>query len=381
MKSAIHGFVTLALCVAASSPARAETVVLNDPRGDDHGPGTYIHPATDGFRPGTFDLTRLTLERTGRGVTVTATFAASPQAVRIRSNRDDPGQDAFMPMVDIYVAAGPAPGTGHRDLLPGRRVRPSGGYGWDQAVVISATPDRLRTHYARVAPDLAADTCFPLGARVVGRNLRVFVPGRCLPADLSKSMFLVLVSGLGPGAGLGRFLMADGETPRPEAGDPYIREVGPNAGLCNIWEDGVGRSPCTFGGCRPCGWHPWVLDAIVPEGLRQEALLADYSKKDDRLAALPFVDVRGRSASPMGTGKNAAPAPATEPRHPVVSTRKRQITIRVKDGIAAGTLGALVCPGDKPGGTVVVRGMVAGFTVLEKVGDDSPPCKGAEVEF
>lgn len=381
MKSTASILVALIVPLAALSPARAEKVVLTDPSGDDHGPGTYIHPATDGFRPGTFDLTKLSMERTGEGVTITATFATSPQEVLVRTNRDDPGRKAFMPVVDIYVAENPAPGSGRRDLLPGRRVCTAGEFGWDRAVVVSATPDLLKSHYGRVVPEAAADTCFPLGARVMGRNLRVFVPGRCLPDDLSSSLFLVLVSGLGPGAGLGRFLMADGETPRPEAGDPYIREVGPNAGLCNIWEDGVGRSPCTFGGCRPCGWHPWVLDAVIPDGHRQEALLGDYSKKDGRLAALPFVDARGHTPSPVGVRKAAKSETPPEPRHPVVSVRERQVTIRVDTRVPAGTLGALVCPGNTPGGTVVVRGEAAGFTVLEKVGDDSPPCEGAEVEF
>ena len=47
----------------------------------------------------------------------------------------------------------------------------------------------------------------------------------------------------------------------------------------------------------------------------------------------------------------------------------------------AGTLGAIICPGEQPGGSVVVKGEAAGFVVIEKVGDDTPPCEGGVVIF
>lgn len=379
--SAMLRTVPLSLLLALSAPfaASAETVTLEDPLGDDHGPGSYVHPAVDGFRPGTFDLRKIRFARKGRGVTLSATFAATPQWVSVRSSRDDPGRRVFMPVIDIYTASSPKAGSGHRALLPGRRVGIAGRFGWDRAIVVSASPDLLEAHYSRVAPGLAADTCFPRGVKTVGRTLQVFIPGRCLPEDLDSAWFLVLVSGLGPGSGLGQFLREDDDR-SPEAGDRYIREVGPNTGLCNVWEDGLGRSPCTFGGCKPCGWHPWVLDVMVPAGTEQETLLGDYSRKDRRLAALPFLDARGNGAArpPVEKTKNPGFLP---PRHRVVSVRGRQFTIQADSALPAGTIGALICPGEKPGGTVVTRGEAAGFVVLEKVEDDTPLCDGAEVEF
>ena len=41
-------------------PAKAETLVfeMDDPTGDDNGPGTYVYPTNDVFQPGVFDLTK-----------------------------------------------------------------------------------------------------------------------------------------------------------------------------------------------------------------------------------------------------------------------------------------------------------------------------------
>jgi len=364
-----------------STTALARGIVLTDPAGDDHGPGTYVHPASVGFRPGTFDLREVSFERTAGGVTIKVSFAISPQVVKVRTNRDDPGRDVFMPVIDIYTASNPSAGSGHDSVLPGRRIALSGGFGWDRAVVISALPDLLRSHYGRAVPSLAADTCFPTGVRLLGRTIRAFVPDRCLHGDLESIYFLVIVTGLGPGAGFGDFLRRTPGDHAPDAVDPFVREVTADAGTCNVWEDGVGRTPCTFGGCRPCGWHPFVLDAIVPSGMDQEDLLGTYSKGQTRLASLPFTTASGDKAPSFGPAENSG----TEPKHglrlKVSSVRGRQISIRKFKDLDAGTIGALVCPGERPGGTVVVKGEAAGFIVLEKVGDDTPPCSNASVEF
>ncbi len=49
-----------ALSSAIIMPAKAETLVfeMNDPIGDDNGPGTYVYPTNDVFQPGVFDLTK-----------------------------------------------------------------------------------------------------------------------------------------------------------------------------------------------------------------------------------------------------------------------------------------------------------------------------------
>lgn len=367
-RAVIVGFAAVVL--APGVPA-ARPIVLEDPTGDDRGPGSYVCPAADGMRPGSFDVRRVSLDASSDPVEVAVTFARAVETVEARFGRDRPAVRVFHPVVDLYMEA---PGGGaHRDLLPGRRVAPAAGRGWDRAVVVSAVPDLLAAHYTREVPDLAADACFARGVRVVGATLFARVPRRCFPDRLESAGFLVVVTGLGPGAGFGDVIL---DRPRtPDAPDPFVREVQEQPGHCGVWE-GTGASPCWCGGCRPCAWHPFVFDAIVPRGASQEALLSDYSEAGKRLAALPFVTAGG---DPMPEGP--PPAPPTGPRHPALSIRGRQVSIRPGPGsYPPGTIGAIICPGERPGGTAVVTGEAGGFLVLEK-SDDAPVCPGAVIEF
>ncbi len=361
---------TVLAALVAARGTGARPIVFEDPAGDDHGPGTYVCPAADGMRPGWADLRRVSVDVTRDSVSIVVTFARAVEQVEVRFGRDRPAMRVFHPVVDLYVRA---PGGGdHRDLLPGRRVAAAGG--WDRAVVLSAVPDLLKAHYARVVPDLAADTCFARRVRVVGATMSASVPRRCLPGDLERAGFLVLVSGLGAGAGFGDAILGGPRT--PDAMDPFVRDVQEQPGQCGGWE-GTGATPCWCGGCRPCGWHPLVFDAVVPRGASQEALLQDYSEADKRLAVLPLV-----TADEEAFTQVKVPPVPPGPRHPVLSTRGRQVSIRPGSGsYPPGTIGAIICPGERPGGTAVVTGEAAGFVVLEKVGDDSPVCPGAQIEF
>lgn len=362
----------LAAALLATREPSARPIVLEDPAGDDHGPGAYVCPAAVGMRPGSLDLRRVSLDASSDPVEVAVTFARAVETVEARFGRDQPATRVFHPVVDLYVKA---PGRGaHRDLLPGRRVTPAAGQGWDRLVVVSAVPDLLAAHYARVVPDLAADACFARGVRAVGATLFASVPRRCLPDGLESAAFLVVVTGLGSGAGFGDVVLGGPRT--PDAPDPFVREVQEQPGHCGVWE-GTGASPCWCGGCRPCAWHPFVLDAIVPRGASQETLLSDYSEDGKRLATLPFVTADGDAVS-----EAPSPAPPAGPRHPAVSIRGRQVSIRPGPGsYPPGTIGAIICPGERPGGTAVVTGEAGGFLVLDKVGDDAPVCPGAEIEF
>lgn len=353
----------------------ADEVVFLDPIADDHGPGTYVYPAVEGFRKGTFDITSVTIAESGSRLSITVTLATSPEIVTIRPRLGSPGRQVFMPVIDIYASFDSTPGHGHKEVLPGRRVTIAGEVGWDRAVVISAVPDLLETHYSRVVPMLAADTCFARGARVVGRNITVHVPRRCLPKDLGSAGFLIIVTGLGPGAGFADLVRRLDKGRAPDTPDPYVREVREGVGVCNVWEDGAGTSPCTFGGCDPCDYAPFVMDAIVPDGMNQEELLRAYDPDRHRLAALPLF-------FPSGKAPLVSPPPP-EPRFPVVDARGRELTVKLPEDqkYPPGTLGVIICPDGRSSGSVVTKGEAAGFLVLERVTDDGPLCDGAFVIF
>ena len=364
----------LVLCAALllAALAHGAEVVLEDPAGDDNGPGTYAYPAVEGFRPGSFDLRTVRIRERGDGADIEVTFQSAVELVPARLRQDMPPRTVFMPVVDIYASSGPA--AGHQELLPGRRVEPA--VPWDKAVVVSLAGDVLEAHYRAVAADLARDVCFPRNVVVLGKTVRVHCPRRCLPADITRAGWLVLVTGLGPGAGLKGMVMDSVRGRGKDAQDPFVREVAPTVGSCNVWEDGSGVSACTFGGCAPCDFAPFVLDVVVPEGQSQRDLLRAYSPGLRRLATLPFVFPSG--------GPVAEPPRPLEARWPVVAVRGRELSVRVDENAGRyqpGALGAIICPGDRPLDSVVVKGMAAGFLVVERVSDDSPVCEGAFVVF
>lgn len=359
------------LLTALPSRVLAQEFLLRDPPADAHGPGTYLVPIGQGMEASVFDITEVRIVRQEEGFAITARFAKTIPLADVRLRRDGPPIKVFWPVVDIYFS-GRGDGT-HKVLLPGRRVLPRS-QGWERAIVLSAVPQILKAHYTRSVPDLARDVCFPK-VRLLGHTLEAFVDPSCIPSDFPSCGVLVLVTGLSLSAGLGSYASLDPSL--PDAKDPFVREVLEEPGVCNVWEDGMGATPCAFGGCKPCGYHPFVLDAIVPEGETQEALLSNYSAKERRLAVLPFVNSLGQEAS------LPSPPPPPGPRYKAISILGRQLSIKKpKEGsYPLGTIGAIICNGTLPGGTAVVVGETEDFLVLKKVSEDSSVCEGAEVEF
>jgi hypothetical protein len=377
---------------ARGAEGTGAAVVLEDPAGDDTGPGTYVYPGVEGFRKGAFDLREVRLRPVAGGVEIRVVTGVAPEPVRIRTGVAERTRAVTLPVFDLYVIDGDRKaGRGQTALLPGRRVSPGDPRGWDRAVVLSDVPDALETHYRRAAPDRVDSVCFPRSVVRSGRTLTARVPRSCLPMDLSRAGYLVVVTALGPGGGFQGMVRRSSDDARADDPDAWVRSVDPVVGNCNVWEDGLGASPCALGGCEPCGSHPFVLDAIVPAGADQQALLKAYDPKTRRLAVLPFVWPGGGPAPGAGAPDGAAPGGGTaaapaDPRLPVTTVRDQQVTVRLPEGAdgagwPAGTLGALVCPGDRPGGTVVVRGAAAGFLVLDRVPDGHPVCEGASVLF
>ena len=58
----IRAAVLFLSCLLGASAAVAQTIVLQDRRGDDHGNGDLIYPNHDDLRPGDLDLVSVTAE-------------------------------------------------------------------------------------------------------------------------------------------------------------------------------------------------------------------------------------------------------------------------------------------------------------------------------
>ena len=108
------------------------SVVLSveDPAGDDHGPGSYIYPTDPVFVPGSYDLTNFEIGIEGDDVVVTFDVAAPVQ------NPWGSPRGLSVQTFDLYIDSDPGEGTGSRTLLPGRNAALPEGYGWEQALTV-----------------------------------------------------------------------------------------------------------------------------------------------------------------------------------------------------------------------------------------------------
>lgn len=129
---------TLSTVLGAASLAFAfdpKNIVFKDPTGDDNGPGKYTYPTDPAYKPGSFDLTELSIEDKG----ATLEFRA-----KIRAKIEDPwnsrswgGNGFSLQMVQVYIDLKKG---GFLDSLPGINVKFPKGQAWDKVVFISPQP-------------------------------------------------------------------------------------------------------------------------------------------------------------------------------------------------------------------------------------------------
>lgn len=105
-------------------------LLIEDPEGDDNGPGTYTYPKDGVFKAGDFDLT--SFEVSSDGATLYFTFGLKAP---ITNGWNSPAGFSVQTF-DVYIDQDPGAGTGNRMLLPGRNAALAEGSGWDFAVWI-----------------------------------------------------------------------------------------------------------------------------------------------------------------------------------------------------------------------------------------------------
>ena len=77
-KFSMHAIAPAALLALGSA---ASPVEFTDPRGDDKGPGNYTYPTDGVYKPGSFDMTKVSITKQGSNVEF---------AVDVNSNLEDP---------------------------------------------------------------------------------------------------------------------------------------------------------------------------------------------------------------------------------------------------------------------------------------------------
>ena len=157
----------LAFLLALGTSA-VHAVTFDDPKGDDKGPGNYIYPTDSVYKPGSFDISRVTITKKGDQ----AEFA-----VDVNSSLEDPwgmGVGFSVQMVFIFVKNAPG---GHADGLPGLNVKFAQGSEWNKVVILSPQKKARVVGEAQTkAPKFVADIVVPNTTRGNNRTIKGTVP-------------------------------------------------------------------------------------------------------------------------------------------------------------------------------------------------------------
>jgi len=224
---------------------------VDDPVGDDHGPGSYTYPQDSVFAPGVFDLTEFLVEEEEDYLKFSVSFDGPIQ------NHWGSGIGLSLQTVDIYIDTDPGQGTGARRLLEGRNAAMPAEFGWEYAVWVEGWNQKVL-----VPDDPARRDSRPV--EMSGSPLKVRVD-----ADAAKIIIRVpteVIDGYDDPASYGYTLAILSQEGFPSAGVRRVRNMGRSSGQ---W---------VFGGAPADVNHTRIVDMAVPAdaAVSQEQLLSDY---------------------------------------------------------------------------------------------------------
>jgi carbohydrate-binding DOMON domain-containing protein len=163
-----------AIALAVPLVAYAATtlhVTLNDPAGDDFGPGTYQYPTDAVYKRGSFDL---------RGLEVTERDDSIEFKVSVDARIEDPwnskdwdGNGFSLQFVQIYIDTDHQKGVGFVEPLPGLgKVAFAAEEAWDKVVLISPQGrTRLEAEVRYKAPKMGGAVVIPKRTSARGKQL------------------------------------------------------------------------------------------------------------------------------------------------------------------------------------------------------------------
>lgn len=118
-----------AMVIVPDISAITPVLVIDDPAGDDNGPGTYTYPTDSVFKPQVFDLAQFTAGYDEKGNAV-FTFVMYGPIQNVWGSGNGLSVQAF----DVYIDVDHQPGSGRRLLLPGRNAAVASEDAWDYAI-------------------------------------------------------------------------------------------------------------------------------------------------------------------------------------------------------------------------------------------------------
>ena len=234
-------------------------LVVQDPAGDDHGPGSYTYPTDGVFEDQVFDIEAFSVSYDNQNMIFQIKFfgpVPNPWGSTV---------DLSLQTVDVYVDKDPGAGTGARMLLPGRNAALRVEDGWEIAVWAEGWyPDIF-------APDAEGT---PKSVDVVPK---IFVDAATQTVTIRVPLE---VFGEGDPADWGYTAMVMSQDGFPSKGVWRIRDV---EGVSSQWR---------LGGAADDVNHTRIVDLVWPSDslLTQETMLGEYTSSRDALEALKADD-------------------------------------------------------------------------------------------
>jgi hypothetical protein len=221
---------------------------IEDPEGDDFGPGTYTYPTDGVFKAGDFDLTFFDLSSDGANLYFTFGIKAeiangwgSPSGFSVQS-------------LDVYIDKDPGSATGARMLLPGRNAALAADNGWDIALWIEGWTPQVVV--------LDADG-LPVNFTEATSAMKVYVDNsqNAIVASVPVEFF-----GEGEPATWAYAVALLGQEGYPAAGVWRVRDIS------------LKSEAYRFGGAPADNNHTRIIDLLIPEGAEtdQQTALGTY---------------------------------------------------------------------------------------------------------
>ncbi len=222
---------------------------VQDPVGDDYGPGTYEYPTDPVFLESVFDAKTFTVGSDGLNLIFTFDLVGP-----IENPWNSPNGLSVQTM-DVYIDTDPGAGTGARMLLPGRNAALEEGFGWEYAVWAEGwTPQVVQTDPATLEP----------------KEYTEATGGMTIVVDTARNEVIIRVP-------LG-FLPEGNPADWGYAAAILGQEGYPSEGVWRVRNVSLFAGQYIFGGAPGDSNHTRIIDLILPEevSLDQAERLSDY---------------------------------------------------------------------------------------------------------
>jgi len=232
-------------------------LAVDDPAGDDYGPGTYTYPTDAVFEDGVFDVTRFSVGVDQKNLVMKFEFDGPIDNVW------GSGIGLSVQTFDVYIDTDPGASTGARTLLEGRNAALEEGNGWEYAVWVEGWNQKALRPGESGAP-----------VEMSGENVRIIVDPTQQVATLRVGLAL-FGEGADPTA-WGYAAAVLSQEGFPASGVRRVRDVQPTA---EQWRIGGGPDDTN---------HTRILDLAWPAGASpdQAEILSTYPPSQDPVGSL-----------------------------------------------------------------------------------------------